>query len=341
MSRWLPALVLFAGCLEPEPSALSRQGQIEGRLLLPEASRGDAYVFLFSASGDPRSLRSPLQASAVSDLRLASGDPRYVIAPVEPNPYRLGAFLDADRNFDADFDVLSQPGAGDRVAEELALNLQPGQKLEMDLPVETLLSQEPPAFRIEGAEGGVIEVLDQPTQLHSWVLVSEPVGALDPARLAFRVSLADENSDGIPEDLDGDGALDVWPRFFLHYLPRPGQEVVDEDGQEATVLLPLLFDPNPLLSALGRDPAKEVAVDRLQVVLFPQAQAVTYEPGQGRRVSPLPAIPVGAWEFLALARSGQFWRLPNALASEKAVRLGGPFAHQGVEVQVRRAPPPP
>ncbi len=81
------------------------------------------------------------------------------------------------------------------------------------------------------------------------------------------------------------------------------------------VVVPMVFNPAPFLASLGSNLQAEVAVQRLQLFLVPQAQAVTYQPGRGRVLDPLPAIPIGAYELVVLQRSGQYWRLPNDLGT--------------------------
>ncbi len=325
-----------AGCVDVAEVPLPKAGQVEGEVAVADGSRGDAYLFLYPRTkGAAPEAAVPRYVTAVTDLRLASGDRHFVFAPVQPNPYRLGAFLDVDGNFQPGIDVLAQPGSGDRLADGDELNLQPGERLWRDVAVARPVLREPPAFRLDSPDDGERVLPDQAT-LFTVAIVVEPLnGALAASRLAFAVSLIDENGDGVPDDLNGDGIPDLFPQAFLRFLPRPGQVVpTDSAGDPATVVVPLAFDPSPFLADLAGNLQAEVATDRLQLFLVPQAQAVTYEPGRGRVVTALDAIPVGAYELVLLARSGQFWRIPNDLATEAGRKVGGPYPGQGVRFRV-------
>ncbi|MFZ5469422.1 MAG: hypothetical protein ACOZIN_08295 [Myxococcota bacterium] len=305
-------VLLAVGCLEPGSGELSKAGRIEGQLIVSEGSRGDAYVFLYPhGRGLPAEAVEPRALTAVSDLRLARGDTRYLFGSIAPNPYRVWPFLDVDRNFRVNVDVLAQPGAGDRLGVGVEVNLQPGEHRQLDLRIGETLAHEPPAFRLEGEKGETVELPDRPLAPIVLTMVSDDVGVLDPARLGFRVSLADDDQDGAPDDADGDGLLDLYPRVFLRFLPRPGQTV----PEDSTVILPMVFNPGPFLSNLGFELDAEIVADRLQTVVVPVAQAISNKPGRGRQATTLDAIPIGEWELVVLAKTGQYWRLPNDLGA--------------------------
>ena len=309
--------------MDVSPGELPKTGQVSGQVVLSPGSRGDAYLLLYPRTpGAPAEAAVPKYLTAVPDARLAAGDPRYVFGAVPPNPYQLGAFLDVDSNFRPDLDVLAQAGAGDRLADPVDLNLQPAEHLTLDVAIGKPVLREPPAFRLDAQAVEEIEIPDQPS-LTSFGLVLEPLkGTLDKNRLAFAVSLAGTSTNGVP---------DLYPQVLLRFLPRPGQRVpTDRAGQPATVIVPLGFNPSPFLTTLAGDATAEVAVDRLQVFVLPQAQAITYEPGKGRVTAALDAIPVGSYELVVLAKSGQYWRIPNELAGAAGSKVGGPYPEQGV-----------
>ena len=61
-------------------------------------------------------------------------------------------------------------------------------------------------------------------------------------------------------------------RFFLRFLPRPGQGVpVDGQGRPAQVVVPLAFNPAPYLPALQGRVDREVAAQSLQLLYVPRA----------------------------------------------------------------------
>ena len=91
---------------------------------------------------------------------------------------------------------------------------------------------------------------------------------------------------------------------------------LDSRGHPAEVIVPFAFNPGPFLVSLAGDPSKELIVDQLDAVMLPQAQAVTFEPGRGRVVTPMDAIPVGDYELWVEHESGQMWRLPNGLGTK-------------------------
>ncbi len=324
-------LALAAACT-PLPRESPRQGTVQGNVLLTPGSRGDAFVFLFpQRATDVFSLLQPVQTTAVSDVRLAAGDARYVFSAVEPNPYRVSALLDVDRNLRADVDVLAQPGAGDRLSSAaLELNLQPGEHLSLDVAIDQHVAREPPAFRIEGHEGDALELPDQPS-LSPLTLVATDLGLLDPLRGGFAVTAVDADGNGTPDDSDGDGIPELYPQFALRFLPRPGQTVpVSASGRPGPVVVPLAFNPAPFLAALGGDLTRSVVVDQLQVFLVPQAALLLSAPGRGLTREPLDAIPVGDYELWVLTQTSQYWRLPNGLGAthpDQAVRFR--FVHGG------------
>lgn len=310
----LPLFLLLAACGNPQRGPV-KTAQLSGAVKTGPSARGDAYVFLYApGEGPPENLSSPKAVTGISDLAVADGGAHYLFADLEPNPYRLWSFLDVDRNFDGNIDVLSQPGAGDRISAGVELNLQPGAKHEQDVSLTELVALEPPALHLEGLDGGSLDLPDGLSNVVSFALVADPVGRLDAQRMGFSVSLIDKDRDGNPDDANGDGVPDIYPRTFLRWLPKPGQATpADVEGD---VLLPLVFDPIPFLTSLSNDPEREVVVDRLNVFLLAQAQVVEVRNGPGQRVVSLPAIPPGDYELLVIQESGQFWRIPNGLGAQ-------------------------
>ncbi|MBL8956622.1 MAG: hypothetical protein JNK82_37955 [Myxococcaceae bacterium] len=309
MRRCSLGLLLLLACTTPsEEWPLEKAGRVGGSATVTSGLGGDVWAFLYApGEGPPGPPSIPKLATAISALRLGSGDSRFVFGSVAPNPYRLWGFLDVDSSFDPAVDVLAQAGAGDRTGTGVELNLQPGQTLEQGLELSALVLHEPPAFRLESGETDVTldGSLQNPVVL---TLVSDPVDRLDPKRTAFHLGLVDSDSDGRPDDLDGDGVPDLSLQLFLRWLPRPG-----EDGSGGSVIVPLLFDPSPFLSALGGQLGTELAVTRLSGTVVPLAQRLVLEPGMLPSLTPVGAPPRGSYELIALAAGGQFWRLPNDL----------------------------
>ncbi len=290
---------------------------MEGRVELAGPARGNAYLFLFAPDEAPPENRGePRYVTAVPEVRLAAGDVRFRFSEVGPDVYRLWGFLDANGDADLTVDVLAQPGAGDWVPESsVELNVQPGQVLPMDLVLPRRVGRPLPAFQVvEQGEGGVVSLTDSATAIVSFTVKSEGFGVLRGDAPRFFVRLADANGDGTPDDVNGDGVVDLWPQFFLNFVPRPGQTVpLDSQGRPARVIVPLLPNATPFLTSLQGDVSRAVAAEALQLFVIPLAQAITEEPGRGRVVTTLGAVPVGEYELWAVNEEGGFWFVPNDL----------------------------
>lgn len=298
---------------------------------------GNAYLFLFAPDEAPPDTRGePQYLAAVPEVRLSAGDSRFGFSGVGPDVYRLWGFLDANGDADLSVDVLAQPGAGDWVPESsVELNVQPGQTLPVDLTLSRRVRRPPPAFQVvEQGEEGVVTLTDSATAIASFTVRSDGFGLLRGDAPAFYLRLADANGDGTPDDVNGDGVADLWPQFFLRFVPRPGQTVpVDSQGRPAQVLVPLLPNATSFLGSLQGDPSREIAAASLQLFVIPLAQAVIEEPGKGRVVSTLGAIPVGEYELWAVNEEGGFWFVPNDLGR----RTENPVPGQALRFRVVHA----
>lgn len=301
------ALLTLCACEPTEPWPSTTRGPVTGAFQTPGGVGGDAWLFLFRpGEGPPGTPTTPRFATAVSAARLER-DPRFVFPEVPAGSYRAWGFLDVDSDFDPEVDVLAQPGAGDRVGVGVEVEVQPGRGARFDYRADALVPFEPPAFRLEGV-GDDVRLDDLPSSLTPLTLVAEPLERFDPARLGFPLGLVDADGDGRPDDADGDGVPDLSLQLFLRWLPLPGQlpEGVD-------VIVPLAFDPTPALRQLDGTLGLTVVMSRLQTWVLPLAERVTTGADGQQQLEPLDAPPPGAWEVVALAGSGQYWRLPNAL----------------------------
>ncbi len=323
------AVLIASACGTPPERPLPQTGTVRGTLEVTPGTRGSAWLFLFPPDeGFPLTQALPEEVTAVSDVTLRGGEPRFLFAEVPPNAYRLWGFLDTNLDFEPDIDVLGGPGAGDRVARAVTVNVERGSEVETVLAIGDHVRHEPPAFTVLTGETNVIELPAAISGLERIELRADALGVLDPRRTGFVVSLADE-----PQPAIAGVDTQLYPRLYLRFLRRPGQVVpLDEDGHPAEVILPLLFDPGPYLALLGQDRQAEVVTSRLTAFVLPQAQAITGAQG----VTPLDAIPVGDYELWVVHESGQFWRMPNDLATEKAAHLGGPFTSQATRFRVTR-----
>jgi hypothetical protein len=298
--------------------------RLEGQVLGPEASRGDAYVFLFNpGEGPPEEPGTPRYVTAVPELRRASGNSRYLFADVVPGTYRLWGFLDANGDVDLTVDVLAQPGAGDWVAGAAGeLALPAGETTTVDLELMRRVRHSAPAFRVvgEGADAGVVTVPETPG-LVTFDVEADGLGLVRGEEPRFFVRYRDADADGGADDLDGDGLADLFPQFFLRWQPRPGQGP-SEDGGSGEVIVPVVFNPVPFLTVLQGDVTREVSAARLQLIVVPQARLVTELPDAGTATTLLGSIPLGDYALWAVSAEGAFWHVPNALGTrdEEALR---------------------
>lgn len=301
-------LLVLTGC--PQDGVPERpRSRVQGQVASPGTLQGDAYVFLFApGEGPPEALAAPRYVTAVPGLRLAAGDPRFLFSEVAPGPYRLWGFLDANRDVDLAVEVLAQPGAGDWTPEAaVELQVPAGDVTEQELTLARRRRHGPPAFRVTGerTDGGVVTLTDAPLG-DSLTVEADGLGLLRGEETRFFVRLRDADGDGNADDLNGDGVPELFPQFFLRFVPRPGQAVPEqEDGGAAQVIVPLLLNPLPFLPVLQGDVTREVSAASLLLFVVP----------------PLGAIPVGEYQLWALSDEGAFWYVPNALGERSTEGL--------------------
>ncbi|WP_224242721.1 hypothetical protein [Hyalangium gracile] len=319
----LACLLVLSGC--PEQAGPGKpSGRVEGQVQGPTALRGDAYVFLFAPGEEPpNGPAAPRHVTAVPELRWASGDSRYLFAEVLPGPYRLWGFLDANGDVDLSVDVLAQPGAGDwRPEAAVALDVPVSGRVEQELALTRRMRHGPPAFRVtgEGTDGGVVSVPDSPLALTSLTVEADGLGLLRGEEIRFFVHLLDSDGDGNADDLNGDGLPELFPQFFLRFVPRPGQTGA-EDGGGSSIIVPLVLNPLPFVAVLQGDVTREAAAASVQLFVVPQAQAVSVGTDGGQVLTPLAAIPVGEYQLWALTAEGAFWYVPNVLGHRDSESL--------------------
>lgn len=305
LARIAIAGLLLAACAGP-PRAEGLRGSLE----LGDGVTGAAYLFLYPpGEGPPARPGPPRYVSAISRARLSAGDRTFVFADVAPGSYRLTGFLDVDGDASLDAELLLQPTAGDRPLAAQDVVVEEGTPA-LTVSLDPALRHDPPAFRVDGAVGTIIlpELAFPPSTLE---VVADPLGRFDAGATRLVASLS--------EDRDLDGQLDLYPQIFLRFRPRPGQNVpTNGAGEPGEVIVPTTLLSTSLLALLAGDPAVELALERLTVVVVPQAQAVFALPGGGRAVTALPAVPVGDYELVVVAETGQVWTIPNALGAEDA-----------------------
>jgi hypothetical protein len=308
MRRLAPICLVLSGCAGLDEGKLSRLAQVTANPEL-HGQGGSVWALLYPpAQGFPGPPAAPVTASAASAVRVATGDAHVVLPGIEPNLYRLWGFLDVDGNFDPQIDVLAQPGAGDRVGSGVEINVQPGRDQQFGLDIAEGLTDEPPAFHLEDEVTDVTlaETSALPTPL---TLVADALdGTFDGKHVGFRVGLIDDDGNNVPDDLDGDGAPDLWPRAFMRWVPRPGQGAPNTE-----VLLPMVFNPAPFLAELAGDLTRSLVVNRLQFGVLSQGQKITTAQNGKVTTELLTSAPVGEYQLVLYTRTGQYWRIPNDL----------------------------
>ncbi|MGZ3459822.1 MAG: hypothetical protein ACXU86_15105 [Archangium sp.] len=207
-----------------------------------------------------------------------------------------------------------------------------------------------PAFQVVGDSrfdpaAGPKRLDLKPLQLHE--------GVVDVRPPALLVRYVDDDGDGVPDDTNGDGQPDLWPRVVVRKLADgPGltqaQQLADEndldrnglldpagadypradgtrDGLPDLVVLAAALAPDPsLLDALrkpdGTPRMEAVPVSSLGVVVLPRA----IDARDPSHPVNLQSVPSGRYSVTLVQSTGQTWRVPNELSPAVAPGDGLP-----------------
>ncbi|XXF76877.1 hypothetical protein P2318_28045 [Myxococcaceae bacterium GXIMD 01537] len=359
--------------------------RIEGSVLVQGRARGNAVVFLYDADRPPPPQGSgrPLAFTVIPREQLygAALDTPDITGPfiapfalslVGAGRYTVRGFIDSDtcrtggvqpchgEDFIPWYDVTAQPNTGDvagaaldasltrpRVIEvgenpDGTLNAVTGITVTFSESATTTVPLDRPAFRVEGTrrmEGASPKVLK---------LKPEPIqgGVMDLRPNGFFVRFVDDNNDGIPDDANGDGVPEVWPRVVVRKLadaPSLADEndldrnsVLDEqgkdyprmdgtlDGKPDLVVLQAALVTDALIPVLAANGGKAI-VPELTVGINPRA----LDARDPRAPVPLQAMPSGRYSITLIQFTGQTWRVPNELDP----LLAGPLGLPAVESQ--------
>jgi hypothetical protein len=359
----------------------SRTARIEGSLVVQSRARGNAVVFLYDADRPPppQGTGRPLSFTVIPAERLfgpalGTDAPGPFTAPfafslVPPGRYMLRGFIDADTcgaaaaqpchrpDFIPWYGVTSEPNAGDvggaavdpttgalltlHVTEDADGQPQPVTGVAVSFSDAARVPVDRPAFQVLGDRtlGSATKVLRlQPLSVRD--------GAVDQRPQGFVVSYVDANRDGTPDDANGDGVPDLWPRVVVRKL-ADGLPGVDEndlnrdgvpdatgvdyprsdgslDGRPDVVVLAAGLVPDLLIAALtdeqGQPRMQPVVVQELQVAVRPLALDVR-EPAAP---APLQGLPRGRYAVVLIQSTGQTWRVPNEMDPALAPGLGLP-----------------
>ncbi len=399
----LLALVVLASCEAPLvfPGADNRQkgvqtGRIEGRVVVNSIARGKIVLFLYDAARPPPPLGTgrPLTFTVVSREAVfgavADGNAGPFTAPFAfsleaPGKYLIRGFIDANDDFIPWYGVTADTTLGDvggaaidpatrasRVVEvgtDEAGNPRPALEVSVTFSDSARVPLDRPIFAVVGGNDSVV-VSGQPKVIELQALPIDE-GVIMQSAPGFLLRFLDDDGDGLPDDANGDGVPELWPRVVVRKVAPaqpsgvgPGSfdrsTLVDEndldrngivdadgadyeldatgekDGKADVVVLAAGFDPTEyaalLFDAMGRVKTTPTPVPRLKLVLQPRAFDVS-TPAAPQR---LRAVPVGRYAITVIQQTGQTWRVPNELSPGIAEFVGLPIvASQRFLVQVQ------
>lgn len=320
-------------------------GIIEGTILYPNgAERGHVVVALFAEDDPPppKGDGAPVNFVVVPDEALFRGAGRgeardfaapFTIPTVPRGRYRIQAFLDADGDFNPTEPLLAQPTAGDiggghfdrETGELLSIAVEPDRIIgPITVTLGFVFPYERPCFAITSSVA-FSTPFARPLRI---ALDAHPIDRAevkaDPERTVFAIAFADDDSDGEPDDRNGDHLPDVYPRVLLRRInPR------SDDG---SIFAFGIIDPLPYLdrlSAIGT--ATTARVD----VIIPSAAIERGTTGD-RLIS---SIPPGTYEVIVIASTGQTWTVPNGL--DRVQPNGAPDPTQSQAITLHEGEPLP
>jgi len=326
---------------------------------------GPTLLFRYDCEVPPPPLGAgePLDFLIIDASHFEDGRAGFVFPGVEPRSCSLiEGFVDRDFDFHYATSVTAQMTGGDiqippvtvevptseegadRLSPESALILRANILVEFDRPAFRIQPSAPlgaeetdelPGFQLGEADEGATQPLY--LSLETTEFLSPLVDVTDPVfSIVFE---ADEDGDGAPDDLNGDGLPDIlWPRVFAQRL-----DPTDPSGmsaQEPRVLLPGMVLPlnpsdpaNPetnLVAAAVRaghvfDGGTEFPVQRIDVVVLGQIlisedpiqlHSLDHAAGAGMEVT-------GRYRLVVMNANGQMWMVPNELASYGFIQQAG------------------
>ncbi len=389
MKNVLLALALvLGGCEAPTvfPGFDKRQnlslGRIEGQVIVNSTARGRIILFLYDATRPPPPLGTgrPLTFTVVSSEAVfgaaIEGDSGPFTAPfafslVAPGRYLIRGFVDANADFIPWYGVTADTTEGDvggaaidpttrasRIVEvgvDEAGNPVPALDVPVSFADSARLPIDRPIFSVVGGMSSVT-LSGTPVVIE---LQATPIdeGVMTQPTPAFLVRFLDDDGDGVPDDANGDGIPEVWPRVVVRKVQQEGSPLLDEndldkngvvdatgvdyehaaaasDGLPDVVVLAAGFNVAEYASQLvdgttGRVKTTPTAVPRLKLVLQPRAFDASTPAGP----QPLKAVPIGRYAITVIQQTGQTWRVPNELGLEVP---GLPLVpSQGFVVQVQ------
>ncbi len=357
--------------------------RIEGNVVAQGRARGNAIVFLYDTerppppqgTGRPVSfIVIPQQELFGPELDTDAQGPftaPFIFTLVPPGRYLLRGFIDVDTcragsqpchgpDFIPWYTVTAEPNVGDvpgaavdpvtlvpRVVE-VSLSAdglpQPALGVSVSFSEAATVLVDRPAFEVVGSSR-----FEPGESLKLLQLRAHPIreGGVDLRAPVFLVGFMDENHDGVPDDTNGDGTPEFWPRVVVRKLADgslltdendlDGDGVIDAQGKDyasadgtldgqpdlavlAAGLVPDAFLPD-LLDAEGR-PRTDLLLPMTELTVAVRRLAL--DARDPSAPTPLQTPPPGRYAVIVLQPSGQVWRVPNELSPELAQPLGFP-----------------
>lgn len=390
MRALLVASLALIACEPPPvfPGADKRQNarpaRIEGEVVVSSAARGNLVVLLFDAARPPPPTGTgrPLSFALVPQDRLFGHVRDFDTGPftapfafslVNPGQYQIRAFVDSNGDWIPWYGVTNEVNTGDvggaaidsisrqpavidvpsaddgtpRPATGVAVTVGDTARVPVDRPVFEVANSMSSVALTETTLAGAPIGLD----LRVRPINEGPIAQPQPVFLARFI---DDNADGMPDDANGDGVPDLWPRVVVRKLsgeaganPLADENDLDRNGiiDEAGVdyehvnpmtgaipadgvpdLVVLAAGVNvpeiaaQLLDGMGRVKPTPTPLARLPIVIRPLALDAT----DPRRPAPIKGVPEGRYAITVIQQTGQTWRVPNELQDGLAPRLGLP-----------------
>lgn len=401
-------LLVLLGC-EPPPvfaGADRRQNahpaRVEGEVVVSSAARGNVVVLLFDAARPPPPTGTgrpltfalvPRQAlfGEVRDFDTGPFTAPFAFSLVNPGQYQIRAFVDGNDDFIPWYGVTNEVNTGDvggaaldsisrapltidvtagedgtaRPATGIAVTVGDTARVTVDRPAfEVAMPGSPTAITTDATLAGAPLLLD---------LRARPVneGVVKQQQPVFLARFIDDNLDGVPDDANGDGVPELWPRVVVRKLANEAagvnpladendldrNGVIDETGIDYDHLNPMTGATIPadgvpdlvvlaaginvtevapmLVDAMGRAKPTPTPLTRLPIVIRPTALDAT----DSRRPAPIKGVPEGRYAITVIQQTGQTWRVPNELQDTLATRFGLPVVSSQTFV-VRVGPKP-
>ncbi len=338
--------------VEPPDVDADPLGSIAGSITTADGSDpgGNTILFRFDCANPPppEGAGRPLDFAILPASAWGDGSVDYHFGGLEPSSCQLlTGFIDRDDDWSGLYSTTNQATAGDFAMGALVVNvpavdsisglvpdlvgqdLTAGLSVPLERPVHTMSDVAGalvvPTMTVGATAGSTESVL---VELDTTDMDAPLCSATSP--LLTLVFAPDLDSDGSPDDFNGDGLPDVvWPRVLVRKLS--GDDVAGIAVDEANpIVLPGIVVPLDPLDPFN--PATNLVIQAAQAGIpfdgasvFPQSSLTVAVPGlvltdlATLTVAPIENVAqvmdvTGEYQVLVMNSSGQTWQLPNELA---------------------------